>query len=582
MEDLLDRGGPARADRARPAGQEPAARARWAREPFEVDALVDEAAGWGERLRDHLDDTTWLVQDALGPRRARPARGRPGHAPRPRPRQLPVRDLVEPGRRRRLHRRRHRAAPGRRGHRRHEGLLDARRLRAVSRPSSTTRSARGSPSAATSSGPSTGRPRRVGWFDAVPLRYAVAVNSVSCIMLNKLDILSGHRDRSACASPTRSTAGGSRPGRRAAPALARATPIYEDVPRLGRADPRRPLAGRPARERPPLRQRASRSTPACRSSSCRSGRSGPRRSSGPGGRCATGRAMRGDERREPLMPTRILDRRRRRARARARLEARRASRASTRSSSRPGAPPSRAEPRVRVRRRSTRSIPARSWPWPGARRPSSSSSGRRRRWRPASPTRSSRPGIAVFGPIAGGRADRDAARRSATRSRPRPGVRMARAGAFADAGAGARLRARARAAGGGGVVVKADGLAAGKGVTVCDDVAAQAASTRSRAALAGRHGAVRRRRGAARTAARRASSRCATAATPWPCRSPATTSGSATATRARTPAGWAPTARSRTCPTTTVAGAARGVPPADPRRAGPARDPVPWRALRRA
>ena len=42
-------------------------------------------------------------------------------------------------------------------------------------------------------GTTTGRPRRVGWFDAVPLRYAVAVNSVSSIMLNKLDILSGHR-----------------------------------------------------------------------------------------------------------------------------------------------------------------------------------------------------------------------------------------------------------------------------------------------------------------------------------------------------------------------------------------------------
>jgi adenylosuccinate synthase len=40
-------------------------------------------------------------------------------------------------------------------------------------------------------GTTTGRRRRVGWFDAVPLRYAVAVNSVSSIMLNKLDILSG-------------------------------------------------------------------------------------------------------------------------------------------------------------------------------------------------------------------------------------------------------------------------------------------------------------------------------------------------------------------------------------------------------
>ncbi len=40
-------------------------------------------------------------------------------------------------------------------------------------------------------GTTTGRPRRCGWFDAVPMRHAVAVNTVSEIMLNKLDILSG-------------------------------------------------------------------------------------------------------------------------------------------------------------------------------------------------------------------------------------------------------------------------------------------------------------------------------------------------------------------------------------------------------
>jgi adenylosuccinate synthase len=40
-------------------------------------------------------------------------------------------------------------------------------------------------------GTTTGRRRRCGWFDAVPLRYSVAVNSVSSLMLNKLDILSG-------------------------------------------------------------------------------------------------------------------------------------------------------------------------------------------------------------------------------------------------------------------------------------------------------------------------------------------------------------------------------------------------------
>jgi len=40
-------------------------------------------------------------------------------------------------------------------------------------------------------GTTTGRQRRCGWLDAVPLRYSVAVNSVSELMVNKLDILSG-------------------------------------------------------------------------------------------------------------------------------------------------------------------------------------------------------------------------------------------------------------------------------------------------------------------------------------------------------------------------------------------------------
>ena len=38
-------------------------------------------------------------------------------------------------------------------------------------------------------GTTTGRQRRCGWLDAVPLRYSVAVNSVSDLMVNKLDIL---------------------------------------------------------------------------------------------------------------------------------------------------------------------------------------------------------------------------------------------------------------------------------------------------------------------------------------------------------------------------------------------------------
>jgi len=40
-------------------------------------------------------------------------------------------------------------------------------------------------------GTTTGRQRRCGWLDAVPLRFSVAVNSVSDLMVNKIDILSG-------------------------------------------------------------------------------------------------------------------------------------------------------------------------------------------------------------------------------------------------------------------------------------------------------------------------------------------------------------------------------------------------------
>ncbi|MDX1589249.1 MAG: adenylosuccinate synthase [Oleiphilaceae bacterium] len=40
-------------------------------------------------------------------------------------------------------------------------------------------------------GTTTGRPRRCGWFDAVALRHAIQVNSVSGICLTKLDVLDG-------------------------------------------------------------------------------------------------------------------------------------------------------------------------------------------------------------------------------------------------------------------------------------------------------------------------------------------------------------------------------------------------------
>ena len=126
-------------------------------------------------------------------------------------------------------------------------------------------------------------------------------------------------------------------------------------------------------------------------------------------------------------------------------------------------------------------------------------------------------------------------------------------------------------------VVKLDGLAAGKGVWVC-------------------HHPGRARRGAARrprrSTSRSTSRSCSKArscrssrsqpATPRSCSRPhATTSGSATATPARTPAEWA---RSRRCPTSPDArgaGDPRGRPPAGPPRARAARHAVPRVPLRR-
>jgi adenylosuccinate synthase len=78
-------------------------------------------------------------------------------------------------------------------------------------------------------GTTTGRRRRVGWFDAVPLRYAVDVNSVSSLIVNKLDILSGIDEILICVAYE---IDGRRVDRWPASAdeVARATPIYQRFP----------------------------------------------------------------------------------------------------------------------------------------------------------------------------------------------------------------------------------------------------------------------------------------------------------------------------------------------------------------
>jgi adenylosuccinate synthase len=193
---------------------------------FEVDPLVELAAAWGERLRDHLDDTTWLVQRALARGEHVLLEGAQGtlldldHGSYP---YVTSSNPVAGG-----------ACTGG-----GIGPLQVDEVIGVMKAYSTRVGSGPYPTELTDAigagiaerghefGTVTGRPRRVGWFDAVPLRYAVAVNSASSIMLNKLDILSGIRTIRLCVAYELD-------GRRvetwpsSGAALSRATPVYEE------------------------------------------------------------------------------------------------------------------------------------------------------------------------------------------------------------------------------------------------------------------------------------------------------------------------------------------------------------------
>ncbi len=227
MEDLLDRD-VLRARLARVLPDKNLLLASMGVDGFEVETLVEAAFGWGERLRGHLDDTTWLVQAALTRGEHVLLEGAQGtlldldHGSYP---FVTSSNPVAGGA----------CTGGGIGPLQVDeviGVMKAYSTRVGSGPYPTElHDAIGAGIAERGHefGTVTGRPRRVGWFDAVPLRYAVAVNSVSSIMLNKLDILSG-------VDPIRLCVAYEIDGKRvevwpsSGAALARATPIYEDFP----------------------------------------------------------------------------------------------------------------------------------------------------------------------------------------------------------------------------------------------------------------------------------------------------------------------------------------------------------------
>lgn len=76
-------------------------------------------------------------------------------------------------------------------------------------------------------GASTGRPRRVGWFDAVAMRYAQEINGFDYVILNKMDILEGIEELKICVAYNHPTLGKLEDFPDDSEILAQCQPVYE-------------------------------------------------------------------------------------------------------------------------------------------------------------------------------------------------------------------------------------------------------------------------------------------------------------------------------------------------------------------
>ena len=194
---------------------------------FELEELLATAAAWGEQLRDNIVDTTNLVQDALAAGQHVLLEGAQGtlldldHGTYP---YVTSSNPIAGGA----------CTGGGVGPRQIDqviGVLKAYSTRVGSGPFPTELDDETGAHLLEKGhefGTTTGRRRRCGWFDAAPLRYAVTINSVSSIMLNKIDILSGLPEIKLCVGYRVD----GRPARwpLTLDELERAEPLYETFP----------------------------------------------------------------------------------------------------------------------------------------------------------------------------------------------------------------------------------------------------------------------------------------------------------------------------------------------------------------
>jgi len=92
-------------------------------------------------------------------------------------------------------------------------------------------------------GATTGRPRRCGWMDAVALRYAVDINGLNAVIMNKIDILTGMPEIKLCVAYKHPTLGELKNMPWDSKVLNECEPVYKtfkgwktDVPKSGTFD----------------------------------------------------------------------------------------------------------------------------------------------------------------------------------------------------------------------------------------------------------------------------------------------------------------------------------------------------------